>query len=242
MKNVLIKGFPIFIILLLACTNAVQKESILPTKAFNNYWYQGLAEINVYKLEQARYGELRHGEAELIYVTEDFSEEKLVKLDQPEQAKDKVPVLKLNMVKKFHTGVYPYSMMTSVFSPINDDLPIKLTTSSQEWCGHTFLQIRKGKKSYTYDLHSYFESEGEQKGTIGIGLLEDGTWNAIRMNPATLPVGGFEILPSTMYMRLMHKKMKAYNVRAKLEELKNVNSYTLVYPELDKRYLKLFRY
>ncbi|MEX0361456.1 MAG: septum formation inhibitor Maf, partial [Allomuricauda sp.] len=45
---------------------------------FKSYWYAGNAEITSYKLEQARYGELRDGTAVLIYVTEPFLPEKQV--------------------------------------------------------------------------------------------------------------------------------------------------------------------
>jgi len=42
------------------------------SQEFKDYWYAGKAEISSYKLEQARYGELRDGTAALIFVTEDF--------------------------------------------------------------------------------------------------------------------------------------------------------------------------
>ena len=57
---------------------------------FKNYWYQGKAEVASYKLEQARYGEMRDGHAVLVFVTEDFSKSKQVKLDNSQRAgKDK---------------------------------------------------------------------------------------------------------------------------------------------------------
>lgn len=43
-----------------------------PNQQFKDYWYAGKAEITSYKLEQARYGELRDGKAVLVYVTEPF--------------------------------------------------------------------------------------------------------------------------------------------------------------------------
>ena len=88
--------------------------------AFGSYWFQGKAELTSYTLSQARYGELHPGEAVLIFVTEDFSRKKQVKLDDPAAAgADKVPVLKLNFEKKFGTGIYPYSLLTSVFLPLD---------------------------------------------------------------------------------------------------------------------------
>src|SRR6266550_1243897 len=77
------------------------------TEEFKNYWYAGKAEISSYKLKQARYGEIHDGNAVMVFVTEDFSKSKQVKLDHPEKAgDDKLPVLKLNLVKKFVTGIY----------------------------------------------------------------------------------------------------------------------------------------
>ena len=52
------------------------------TQEFKDYWYAGKAEISSYKLEQARYGELRDGTAALILVTEDFLPELQVKADR----------------------------------------------------------------------------------------------------------------------------------------------------------------
>ncbi len=50
-------------------------------------------------------------------------------MDNPSKSwEDRVPVLKLNFSKKFNTGIYPYSMMSSVFMPIKGDnlRPLKL--------------------------------------------------------------------------------------------------------------------
>ena len=114
---------------------------------FGDYWYRGKAEVTSYRLQQARYGQIREGDAVLIFVTEPFSESRHVKLDRPGEAGgDAVTVLKLNATRKFLTGIYPYSMMTSVFTPIDansDARAIKITTSSQEWCGHTFTQLNR---------------------------------------------------------------------------------------------------
>ena len=85
-----------------------------PGKAFKSYWYNGEAEITSFDLQQARYGHTYPGQAVMIFVTEDFSKAKQVKLDHPEEAgNDRINVLKLNLTKKFNTGIYPYSMMLS---------------------------------------------------------------------------------------------------------------------------------
>jgi len=44
-------------------SDTLEKKAVLPSKptseAFKKYWYAGEAEITSYKLEQARYGEVR---------------------------------------------------------------------------------------------------------------------------------------------------------------------------------------
>jgi len=129
---------------------------------FKDYWYQGKAEITSYNLQQARYGEIHKGDAVFIFVTEDFSKKKQVKLDYPSKnLKDAVPILKLNATRKFNTGIYPYSTMQSVFTPVNqkeDNGSLKVATSSQEWCGHTFMQLNQRGNNYQVQSNSYFES------------------------------------------------------------------------------------
>ena len=102
----------------------------------------------------------------MIFVTEDFSKSKQVKLDDSEKAgDDKVNVLKMNFTKNFVTGIYPYSMMLSAFTPIRKDQlhnTLKVTMSSQEWCGQVYAQANLKNKGYTITGHSYFEKEGDQ--------------------------------------------------------------------------------
>jgi len=134
---------------------------------FNDYWYAGEAEITSYELVQARYGEKRNGQAVLIFVTEDFLPDLQVKDES--SSGEGISVLKLNYTKKFYTGIYPYSMMSSVFTPVkNEDYPstLKVSTSSQEWCGHTYLQVNHENEAYRVTGHSYFESEADQETII----------------------------------------------------------------------------
>lgn len=213
---------------------------------FGNYWYQGQAELTSYVLEQARYGEMRSGRAVLIFVTEDFSASKQVKLDNPARADaNPVKVLKLNLTKQFNTGIYPYSMMTSVFTPIygrEHPHTLKVTTSSQEWCGHTFTQFNLKGDTYHIQHHSYFESEGEQALDLDRVLLEDEIWNRIRIDPATLPTGDIRIIAGTMYQRLAHTPFQVEAARASLEAAGvEVMTYTLTYPAQNRTLSIRFR-
>ena len=211
---------------------------------FGDYWYQGEAELTSYRLEQARYGEMRHGEAVLIFVTEDFSRKKHVKLDNSADAgDDKVSVLKLNMTKNFVTGIYPYSMMSSVFTPVQGSgfpRTLKTTTSSQEWCGHTFTQVNLKKGKYHFEMRSYFESEGDQQVELEGVMLEDEIWTIIRLDPDRLPTGALRLIPGTMYQRLSHQPWRVQAARATLEEVDGLARYTVEYEDLDRTLSILF--
>lgn len=210
-------------IMLTACTSMSQQTNYPSPGAqeeFKDYWYDGSAELASYELEQARYGEMRTGDAVLIFVTEPFSKDKQVKLDNPSAAgSDKVSVMKLNFTKKFTTGIYPYSMMYSVFTPVPINTyprSLKLTTTSQEWCGHTFLQMNLKGDSYKVNGFSYFESEGDESFDLDAVMLEDELWTKIRLSPESLPTGEFQIIPSTFYHRLRHTELTSETVNATL--------------------------
>lgn len=203
---------------------APASEKEMPqSEEFVKYWYSGKAEITSYKLQQARYGEMHGGSAVTIFVTEDFSAGKQVKLDNPQSAgNDAVSVLKLNLTKKFNTGIYPYSMMLSVFKPINTDKwkhLLKLTASSQEWCGHTFTQINTDKNNYKAKLYSYFESEGDQEKELPLVWMEDEIWTQIRINPSGLPIGDIKMIPGLLQQRLLHSDLQDEEATASLNEV-----------------------
>ena len=207
------------------------KGRLYETDAFRNYWYSGKAELNSYNLEQSRYGELRDGKAVLIFVTEDFSQKKQVKLDDPVKAKnDKVSVLKMNFTKNFVTGIYPYSMMLSVYTPVSRkqfSSSLKATMTSQEWCGHVFNQLNLKGKKYSVSAYSYFEQEGDEKITLDKVLLEDELWNIIRLEPKNLPLGNFKMIPGLFFTRLKHTDLKVMTVNAVKSENKSEILYSI---------------
>ena len=207
-------------------------------KDFGDYWYQGKAELASYELTQVRYGEKREGDAVLIFVTEDFSESKQVKLDRPSQNPEDVQkVMKLNFTKKFETGIYPYSIMTSTFSPVypEQDLhAVKVTTSVQEWCGHVFMQLNKKGSEYETLIRSYFESEGDQNSSIHLNWNEDELWNMIRLSPASIPSGNTMMIPSTMFLRLKHLSLRAYKATIKKDVKGETTVLKLNYPALKR--------
>jgi hypothetical protein len=172
--------------------------------------------MNGYRLVQPRYGANRAGTAVLIYVTEDFSDSLRVKADPGKHPpSDVYPVLKLNAVRDFQTGVYDYNVMTSTFARVAPGWPIaKVSFSSQEWCGHVYhhLMPRAGRVGGMF--HSYFDGEADGRDDLPLpegGVMEDavpilvrgwmGEWVA-RGATRTVP-----FLPSLLRSRLDHKRL-----------------------------------
>lgn len=202
-------------------------------KQFSDYWYAGEAELSSYELVQDRYGELHKGNAVLVFVTEPFSTTSNTKADR---ATDKdVSVLKLNYTKKFNTGIYPYSMMTSTFFPVdNGEHSLKISSSSQEWCGHTFMDLQN-KSKFIVNIDSYFEGESAENVRVDKDLLEDDLLSQIRINPDKLLTGKQQMIPSFFYLRTKHKPMQAYDVELNVESGEEGSlNYTVNYPGLGR--------
>jgi len=234
---------PSFLILLLTMmiVSCKSPSSNIPKndeQAFNSYWNQGKAEISTFTLNQSRYGSQHDGTVVLLFVTEDFSRKREVKLDEPKKhSSDDVKVMKCNMNKEFITGIYKYNMMSSVFTPLDykkDPHSLKLVASSQEWCGQTFLQANW--KGYRYETHqySYFENEGDSETKLINAFLEDEIWNKIRVDPDVLPIGKIKIVPAAFYLRLTHTAIKEYDGVASLKEQDGQYVYAIQYPDLGR--------
>ena len=206
---------------------------------FREYWYSQGAEISRFKLKQSRYGEIHEGDAVLVFVTEKLNPTIQVKADQP--GRENIPVLKLNAVRKFFTGIYPYSIMTSTFAPIDTDqypLPLKITSSTQEWCGQVYTQMNLRDGEYQIRRHSYFEEEGDQIFKLENHVPEDAIWTMIRIAPHKLPRGEFIMIPGTVYARLMHRPFTPQRALAAMEpvggkslEGQALVRYTISFPE-----------
>ncbi|WP_299062037.1 septum formation inhibitor Maf [uncultured Polaribacter sp.] len=202
-------------------------------KNFNNYWYAGKAEITSYKLTQARYGQIYDGTAVNIFVTEDFLPQKQVKADY--QNKKNVPILKLNSTKKYTTGIYPYAIMTSTFSPIDiNKKAIKISFSAQEWCGNTFMQLNN-REDFKIKFFSYFESNADRNLSLKKEVLENDFWNLLRINPASIKTGNYKVIPSFEFLGLNHQEIKAYNATINLIEKDGFMYFSVSYPTLKRK-------
>lgn len=178
-----------------------------PTE-FDKYWNSGLAELARYELEQARYGNMTKGEMVVVTVTEPFRFDKQVKSELSPGPSD-VAVLKVQTMKRFATGIYDYAVTTSSFKPLDHTrypLALKVSGSSVDWCGHSWLQLNLRGGTYAVEGRSYFEEFGDQNFSIQSEISEDEIWQRIRMFGANLPLGEQKFVPSLASQRLRHKK------------------------------------
>lgn len=178
---------------------------------FWDHWGDGRAELSSYRVTLSRYGEHREGELVLIYVTEPHDRRTWIKDDDAESP-HRVEVLKLNASWKFLTGIYPYSVMTSVFSPVDDwggerFRPVKIALSVQEWCGNYVHQLWTGPGALRELRVSYFAGQGERLETRGVPpgtLYEDGLLTQLRELDGAFAGGGDwegRIVPSLWNVR-----------------------------------------
>ncbi len=244
MKNTLLFLF-ILLGLFDSCKQTPPSQAFEQTDSkerFRTYWEAGKAEIDSYELSQVRYGENHKGQAILIFVTEDFSKRKHVKLDRPEEnEKDGAKILKLNFVKNFVTGIYAYSMTLSVFTPIDTltyPRSFKETMSSQEWCGNVFTQINLEEDRFRVESYSYFEQEGDRKFSLKKEWLEDELWNRFRLDPDRVPLGELILIPGLFHVRLNHKELKPLKARISKERKIDSTIFTIQYLD-EERTLKI---
>lgn len=188
------------------------------TAPFWTHWGDGKAELSSYSVSQQRYGQTREAEATLIYVTEPFYKSRQVKAEQPRSGDpDVIQVLKLNRVKKFRTGIYDYSLLTSVFAPVNDysidkaalskGNPLKITFSGQEWCGTVFHQLNRRSHGMQSRVFSYFDKEGDTDETLRTDrttYFADELFIAVRELLAPMRTGQITLYQTLEYSRLLH--------------------------------------
>ena len=198
-----------------------------------SYWYQGKAEITKYDLIQNRYQDQHSGELISIFVTEDFLTDRQVKNDHYTNS-NSTSVLKLNLIRRFTTGLYDYAMMTSVFVRADGSATEKVTHTSQDWCGQSFMQINKKGAKYTVELRSYFESEGDQDVSISADLVEDAILPLLRIDPDRIPDGKVSLLPALHFLRLRHQPLSAVPAVISRDQEGSIAHISIKYPSLER--------
>lgn len=206
--------------------NALPQWGAPRTRASSDFWRtwgDGKAELIGYETISPRYGHLHPAELALIYVTEPFSRRSLIKDDDAQNA-ERMDVLKVNISEKFLTGVYPYSILTSVFCPV-DALraerfqPAKITLSVQEWCGHVFTGVWPDEQTMVHKGFSYFASEGDTDERIPITpatLFEDAL--LVQLRELDGPFNGGRdwegaLIPALWRQRRAHRPLRAEQAR-----------------------------
>lgn len=129
-------------------------------------WGDGRAELASYRGTVVRYGAPRDAEMVLVYVTEPLDRRTLIK-DDAAPAEAQLQTLKLNAMLRFQTGIYPYSVMTSTFAPVEEFAglprfgPAKITLTAQDWCGHVFAGAWREPDALALETRSYFADPGD---------------------------------------------------------------------------------
>lgn len=77
---------------------------------------------------------------------------------EPADVPNAVPVFKFIAAEQIPTENYHYRYHTTAFLTRPDLAPVKLTFSSQEWCGATFVQARWTDAPHAM-VHSYFDGD-----------------------------------------------------------------------------------
>jgi hypothetical protein len=191
----------------------------------DRFWdtYRGRgAEISTYRTVQPRYGEARDASTVMIFVPEHISMKSRIKVEDYNSVpkEDQVQVIKLNRVLKFKTGIYDYSVMTSVFSAMQPELgreefyPLKISISASEWCGNFYGHLLPDGMGAKRVMHSYFQGEGDVNDYLRAplyDLYEDDLPILIREFNGPFLKGGekrnFSILPSLWQSRITHKPL-----------------------------------
>jgi hypothetical protein len=234
-----IVSLPFLLLIVVGCNSSSSTIPKNDIREFNQYWNQGKAEITSYKLKQSISNTNYDGDVTLIYVTENFSKSKLIRLEEPEKHKsDLIKVMRCNMLSEFATGMNLHNVMTTVATPLDyAQAPhsLKVQCSIQDWDGQSFLSLLwKGHRYETYDVQ-YIESSPKLEKSFANTWLEDELWTKIRVAPDALPLGKIRMVPSAASLRMQNLALKIYDAEAVIVQEQENYSYQVVYKALNRK-------
>jgi hypothetical protein len=136
-------------------------------------------------------------------------------------------VIKLNKLYRFVTGIYDYSVMTTVFSVVDSHLghhpfqAARVTNTTQDWCGQVSQRLDLHEDGWHHELRSYFEREGDQETVLpaksDLGDSEDNLWVWIRELDGEVLVPGesreLSAVPALWELRKSHRRIALHAVR-----------------------------
>ncbi|HVT60544.1 MAG TPA: hypothetical protein VHR45_19380 [Thermoanaerobaculia bacterium] len=170
-------------------------------------WDDSKAEFCAYEASWAHYGRLYKGRALLVLVKEPWNPELDVKADVP--ARHGFEMLKLNHLRDVATGIYTYHQMASVFWRRDTGALQKIAATSEEACGVSFAEMRRGK----LQTHSYFDGQGDRTQTYPAGAVpEDGLPAALRDFVAGSAPAFLAVFPSLLNARFADFAPQIYSL------------------------------
>ncbi len=132
-------------------------------------WEDGLSEMCYYDAVDRVYGKDRHFTRVHMFNRQWLGGTTGVKANADDP--DAVPVFKLNIAEEVPTDNYNYRYLTTVFLRRPGLEPVKMVSSSQEWCGTTLKHMRFGDSGGTYQSFSYFRGEADRTWSLAKGVV-----------------------------------------------------------------------
>ncbi|MBI5837018.1 MAG: hypothetical protein HZB25_07225 [Candidatus Eisenbacteria bacterium] len=177
-------------------------------------WDDGKAEISIYAgTARNRAGDTVRVEARSIVVKEDFDRRLLVKSDAAPGPKVNFPVLKQNFFLDVPAGTYTEHLMTSSFLDARAWKLVKLSATSQDGCGMTWVEVkpplpgaRPANQPWTHRSGSYWDEEGDRELRLEAGAGAQAL-DALPLWLRGVDLGrggdiGFDLLPSQAAARV----------------------------------------
>lgn len=214
---------------------ADRKEQTANT--LRDYWTNGTVEMNTYMLMQTGDEGALEGEMVLLYALEDVF--------QPDCTAfaDKA-ILRLSMVKKNRDEIFESRLTTHIYTPANglDETPeptVKIIYGAEQWEEQHYSRVEKDQNGYR--IKSYSFDTGEALRTrYFTAMPEEDVWTRMRLDPLSLPMGSFEMIPGQEYLDRHSIEPESYGVIGKLQLQITADHlqhyvYQLYFPELQRR-------
>ena len=142
-----------------------------------------------------RYGSPRQTEVLHILVREPFDLKQFVKPDDW-QRPGVIQVLKMNQILHVPTGLYVYQQMHSNFWRVDNARLAKFSLTSNDSCGNTYKEARRGGEIFTYQWHTYWDGMADGRENVTLppnGFFYDELPLRVRTIDFSKPSGDFEI-------------------------------------------------
>ncbi|CAN5498519.1 hypothetical protein BH18VER2_BH18VER2_15170 [soil metagenome] len=160
-----------------------------------SYWNDGKAEFDIYDGQIMRYGQPRQTEILHLLVREPFDLKQFVKPDDW-QRRHTIQVLKMNQILHIPTGLYVSQQMLSNFWRADNGRLAKFSLTSNDSCGNTYKEARRGGEIFHYQWHTYWDGMAEGREKVKLpphGYFYDELPLRVRTIDFSKPSGDFEI-------------------------------------------------